>query len=150
MVSKCRKWIHTSKQNAMNENFEQHNMNHYEGNGWSKYQLMVLQQLDDHNKLLQNMNKDIADIKQTIAVSDTELKMWRAQVMATTHDLEESMDHLLYDEKGLGQKLIAIEREIDVEEQSHTKWKASMALYGSITVFLINALVQIAAIFLKK
>lgn len=134
----------------MNENFEQHNMNHYEGNGWSKYQLMVLQQLDDHNKLLQNLNKDLADIKQTIAVSDTELKMWRAQIMATTHDLEESMDHLLYDEKGLGQKLIAIEREIDVEEQAHTKLKASMALYGSIAVFLINALVQLAVIFVKK
>ena len=134
----------------MNDNFEQQNINHYEGNGWSKYQLLVLQQLDDHSKLLQNLNKDLADIKQTIAVSDTELKMWRAQIMATTRDLEESMDHLLYDEKGLGQKLIAIEREIDVEEQAHTKLKASMALYGSIAVFLINALVQLAVIFVKK
>jgi hypothetical protein len=134
----------------MNSSFDQNNINHYEGNGWSKYQIMVLQQLDDHNKLLQNMNKDITEIRQTIAVSETELKMWRAQIMSTTQELEENVDYILYDEKGLNQKLSAVERELDIEEQANTKWKASMALYGSAAMFIINAIAQIAMLFFKK
>ena len=134
----------------MNNSFDQNNINHYEGNGWSKYQIMVLQQLDDHNKVLQNMNKDINEMRQSIAVSETELKMWRAQIMSLTQELEENVDHILYDERGLTQKLITIERELDIEEQANTKWKASMALYGSIAMFIINAIVQIAVLFIKK
>ena len=134
----------------MNNSFDQNNINHYEGNGWSKYQIMVLQQLDDHNKVLQNMNKDINEMRQTIAVSETELKMWRAQMMSLTQELEENVDHILYDERGLTQKVVTIEREMDIEEQANTKWKASMALYGSIAMFIINAIVQVAVLFMKK
>ena len=134
----------------MNNYFDQNNINHYEGNGWSKYQIMVLQQLDDHNKVLQNMNKDINEMRQSIAVSETELKMWRAQMMALTQELEENVDHILYDERGLTQKVVTIEREMDIEEQANTKWKASMALYGSIAMFIINAIVQVAVLFMKK
>ena len=134
----------------MYNSFDQNNINHYEGNGWSKYQIMVLQQLDDHNKVLQNMNKDINEMRQSIAVSETELKMWRAQMMALTQELEENVDHILYDERGLTQKVVTIEREMDIEEQANTKWKASMALYGSIAMFIINAIVQVAVLFMKK
>jgi len=134
----------------MNNSFDQNNINHYEGNGWSKYQIMVLQQLDDHNKVLQNMNKDINEMRQSIAVSETELKMWRAQMMSLTQELEENVDHILYDERGLTQKVVTIEREMDIEEQANTKWKASMALYGSIAMFIINAIVQVAVLFMKK
>lgn len=134
----------------MNNKFEQSNINHYEGNGWSKYQLMVLQQLEDHHKLLQNLNKDINEIRQANAVSDTELKMWRSQTMITVQKLEEEVDEILYDEKGLNSKLSTIERELNIEEQASTKWKATLALYGSIAVFLLNAILQIAAAYIKK
>lgn len=134
----------------MNNKFEQSNINHYEGNGWSKYQLMVLQQLEDHHKLLQNLNKDINEIRQGTAVSDTELKMWRSQIMITTQKLEEEVDHILYDEKGLNSKLSTIERELNIEEQASTKWKATLALYGSIAVFLLNAILQIVAAYIKN
>ena len=134
----------------MNQDFDQLNQNRYEGNGWSKYQVMVLQQLDDHNKVLQNFNKEIADIKQTIAVSETELKMWRAQTMSDISSLTEDMEHVLYDEKGIGQKVALIEREMDVEEQSNTKTKATWALYGSIAMFIANLVIQVVALYLKK
>ena len=135
----------------MNNQFDQNNnINHYEGNGWSKYQIMVLQQLDDHNKLLQNMNKDITEIKQTTAVSETELKMWRAQIMSKTQELEASVDYILYDDKGLNQKVNTIEREMDIEEQANTKWKASMALYGSIVMFIANGIFQLIIMYFKK
>ena len=134
----------------MNNKFEQSNINQYEGNGWSKYQLLVLQQLEDHHKLLQNLNKDINEIRQASAVSDTELKMWRSQTMITVQKLEEEVDEILYDEKGLNSKVSTIERELNIEEQASTKWKATLALYGSIAVFLLNTIVQIITAYIKN
>jgi len=134
----------------MSNKYDSNNFNGYEGNGWSKYQIMVLQQLDDHNKLLQNLNKDVNEIRQTLAVSDVELKMWRAQTMSTIQALEKDMEHILYDEKGINSKLSTIERELDIEEQTRTKWKATFALYGSVVVFLLNIIIQLAAIYYKN
>jgi hypothetical protein len=127
-----------------------HQQNQYEGNGWSKYQLMVLQQLEDHNQVLQNLNKEVASIKQTIAVSDTELKMWRAQIMTNVVEITKDLDGMLYDERGLTNRVANVERELDVEEQANTKHKATLALYGSIVLFIVNVLVQVAALFLKQ
>jgi hypothetical protein len=134
----------------MNNKFEQQNINQYEGNGWSKYQLLVLQQLEDHHKLLENLNKDINELRQANAVSDTELKMWRSQTMITIQKLEEEVDEMLYDEKGLNSKVLTIERELNIEEQANTKWRATLALYGSIAVFLLNIIVQIITAYVKK
>ena len=134
----------------MTEDFEKSNINHYEGNGWSKYQLMVLQQLDDHNKVLQNLNKEIVDIKQMLAVSDTELKMWRAQTMVTLNNLTEDVDNILYDEKGIASRLYEIERDMEVGKRASTKLKSMWALYGAIAISLINVGVQVLQIFFKK
>ena len=54
-----------------------------EHNGWSKYQLMVLQQLEDHTRVLQNLNKEIIAINQSLAVQQAETSMWKAQINAS-------------------------------------------------------------------
>ena len=64
----------------MNQNIDNSVGNSYEGNGWSKYQMLVLQQLNDHNLVLQNLNKETAELKQTIAVSEAEAKIWNTQI----------------------------------------------------------------------
>jgi hypothetical protein len=110
----------------------------YEGNGWSKYQLMVLQQLDDHNKVLQNLNKEVVDIKQAIAVSEAEQKMWKAQIMELSEDMTEKMDHILYDDKGVTKKIAAIEKSLEIEEKSTLKMKATWALFGATLVFVVE------------
>lgn len=112
--------------------------NNYEGNGWSKYQIMVLQQLDDHNKVLQNLNKELVEVKQAMAVSETELKMWRAQTMLSIENLTEDVNEILYDEGGLNHKLRALEKTSEVEERVSVKTKAMWAVYGAIIAFLIN------------
>lgn len=112
--------------------------NNYEGNGWSKYQIMVLQQLDDHNKVLQNLNKELVEVKQSMAVSETELKMWRAQTMLSIENLTEDVNEILYDEGGLNYKLRALEKTSEVEERVSVKTKAMWAVYGAIIAFLIN------------
>lgn len=112
--------------------------NNYEGNGWSKYQIMVLQQLDDHNKVLQNLNKELVEVKQSMAVSETELKMWRAQTMLSLEKLTEDVDEILYDEGGLNYKLRALEKTSEIEERVSVKTKAMWAVYGAIIAFLLN------------
>ena len=122
----------------MSRNTDSLEKNHYEGNGWSKYQIMVLQQLDDHNKVLQNLNKELVDIKQNLAVSETELKMWRAQTMLSIEKLTEEVDEILYDESGLSYKIRALEKNNEVEEQVSTKAKAIWAMIGAVLAFLAS------------
>lgn len=121
--------------------------NNYEGNGWSKYQIMVLQQLDDHNKVLQNLNKEVVDIKQAMAVSETELKMWRAQTMLSIENLTQDVDVILYDEDGLNFKLRELQKTSEVDEQVTLKTKAMWAVFGTIIGFLINFGLKLFEIF---
>lgn len=134
----------------MNENFNKKDLNSYEGNGWSKYQILVLQQLDDHNKVLQNLNKEIADLKQTVAVSDMELKMWKIQTMKSIEELDKEVHFILYDEHGHVVRLNDIERALDVEKKAQTKLKAVWALYAAIGMFLVNVALQIFEIITKN
>ena len=116
--------------------------NGYEGNGWSKYQLMVLQQLDDHNKILQNLNEELGNIKQSIAVSETELKMWRAQTMSSLEQTTDDVDRILYDEAGLSNKVRALEKDNEVEEKLDLKSKAMWAVVGGASMFVINIIIK--------
>jgi predicted nucleic acid-binding Zn-ribbon protein len=134
----------------MNKNFDTSmERNSYEGNGWSKYQILVLQQLDDHNKVLQNLNKEIVDIKQNIAVSETELKMWRAQIMSSVERLTEQVDDILYDESGLSYKIRNLEKTQEVDQRVEMKAKAVWAVIGAGLTLLINFLLKIAEIYWK-
>ena len=117
----------------MSRNSDALQKNNYEGNGWSKYQIMVLQQLDDHNAVLQNLNKEIIELKQNMAVSETELKMWRAQTMLSIEKLTEEVDEILYDESGLSYKIRALEKNNEVEEKVSLKTKAMWAMLGAIS-----------------
>jgi len=133
----------------MSRNTDALQKNNYEGNGWSKYQIMVLQQLDDHNTVLQNLNKELIEIKQSAAVSDTELKMWRAQIMKTLEVLTTEVDGILYDETGLSYKIRALEKTNEVEEKVSTKTKAIWAVVGAVLSFLASFLAKILEIIPK-
>lgn len=133
----------------MNDNFNK-KLNQYDGNGWSKYQIMVLQQLDDHNKLLQNFNKEITDLKQTIAVSDMEMKMWKTQTMKTVEELDDQMNAIYQEDDGLARRMDNVESALDVEEKAQTKLKAVWALYVAILMFIVNAGLQLWEIMLKS
>jgi hypothetical protein len=131
------------------DKFESYNKNPYEGNGWSKYQLMVLQQLDDHNKVLQNLNKELADFRQLFAVSEAEYKLWRAQTMVTVDELSKKVTHILYDEKGIGTRTSILERDAVTDEKVKLKMKTFWALVGAILAFVGNSLVKFLDILWK-
>ena len=132
---------------ALDESVEK---NGYEGNGWSKYQIMVLQQLDDHNKILQNLNEEIVNLKQNVAVSETELKMWRAQTMSSIERLTEEVDVILYDESGLSNKVRALEKDNEVEEKLDLKSKAMWAVVGGVLMFVANILIKFVEVIWKQ
>lgn len=121
----------------------------YEANNWPKYQLMVLQQLEDHTKVLQNLNKEIITINQHIAVQQAEHTMWKEQIVSNLKDLREEVDKILYDEKGINQRVVSVERELDVEEKTNLKLKATWALYGSVAVVVANIIIQVVSAYLK-
>lgn len=121
-----------------------------EHNGWSKYQLMVLQQLEDHTRVLQNLNKEIVAINQSLAVQQAETAMWKAQITASLKELRDEVDEILYGERGIGQRIVSVERELDVEEQSNTKLKAMWALYGSVLAVIANVVAQFFSSYFKK
>lgn len=133
----------------MNHDFNTEKNNNYEGNGWSRYQIMVLQQLDDHNTVLQNLNKEVVEIKQSIAVNDTESKIWRTTAMNQIKDLETKMSSILYDEKGISSKVSTLERNMHAEEYSSKKIKALWALYGAIVSFILTFGLQLLNFLLK-
>ena len=132
---------------ALDESVEK---NGYEGNGWSKYQIMVLQQLDDHNKILQNLNEEIVNLKQNVAASETELKMWRAQTMSSIERLTEEVDEILYDESGLSNKVRALEKDNEVEEKLDLKSKAMWAVVGGVLMFVANILIKFVEVIWKQ
>jgi hypothetical protein len=134
----------------MNSNLSSGNANHYEGNGWSRYQIMVLQQLDDHNKILQNLNKELVDLKQNIAVTDTEIRIWRAQMMKTVESSEEEISDILYGGNGLSRRIQDVERLLETERHANTKFKATWAAYGAVVSFIITTILHVVNLFFSK
>lgn len=130
----------------MNFNFDNDNKNRngYQGNGWSNYQIMVLQQLEDHNELLHNLNKEIVEIKQAIAVSETEMKIWRASAMTDIETFKKQMAGLMYEDGGLAKRIEIIERESSFKEQMFTRSKAFWAGVGAFFVVVVDMLLKLA------
>ena len=114
--------------------------NQFDANGWSKYQTRVLQ----------NLNKEIVAINQALAVQQAETAMWKNQITLALKELRDEVDEILYDEKGIGQRIVTVERELDVEEQANIKIKAIWAVYGSIIAVVANAIVHFVTTYFKK
>jgi len=113
------------------------------GNGWSRYQIMVLQQLTDHTKLLQALMSEINTIKQQIAITDIVSKNWRDQADKSIQELKEDVDFILEDETGINNRLKQIEENTKIEEKSSLKMKAFWGVVGGIAVVVIDFAIRI-------
>lgn len=113
------------------------------GNGWSRYQIMVLQQLTDHTKLLQALMSEINTIKQQIAINDIISKNWRDQADKSIQELKEDVEFILEDEQGVNKRLKSIEENTKVEEKSSLKMKAFWGVVGGIAVVVIDFAIRI-------
>lgn len=113
------------------------------GNGWSRYQIMVLQQLTDHTKLLQALMSEINTIKQQIAITDIVSKNWRDQADRSIQELKEDVEFILEDETGINQRLKHIENNTKIEEKSSLKIKAFWGLLGGAIVVIVDIVLRI-------
>lgn len=120
------------------------------GNGWSRYQIMVLQQLTDHTKLLQALMSEINTIKQQIAISDIVSKNWRDQADKSIGELKDDVEFILEDEAGLNQRLKHIEETVKVEEKSSLKIKAFWGILGGAVVVVVDVVVRVLSLINSK
>jgi hypothetical protein len=135
---------------AHNENSEQHCDF---DSSWSKYQLMVLQQLGDHTEVLQSLNKNVTDHKQSAAVHLAEFAMWKSQINQSIENIQDSINSMLYDEKGLSRRVSIIEQQLNTETQIDNKSKDDWKLRNTIivtTTVVINLLIQLFVNFIKN
>lgn len=120
---------------------------------WSKYQLMVLQQLADHTEVLQSLNKNVTDHKQSAAVHLAEFAMWKSQINQSIESVQESIDSILYDDRGVAQRISAIERQLNTESQidlrSKDEWSSRNTVIITASV-IINLFIQLFVNFIKK
>jgi hypothetical protein len=120
---------------------------------WSKYQLMVLQQLGDHTEVLQSLNKNVTDHKQSAAVHLAEFAMWKSQINQSIESVQESIDSILYDDRGVAQRISAIERQLNTESQidlrSKDQWSSRNTVIITASV-IINLFIQLFVNFIKK
>ena len=120
------------------------------GNGWSRYQIMVLQQLTDHTKLLQALMSEINTIKQQIAITDIVSKNWRDQADRSIQELKEDVEFILEDETGINQRLKHIEDNTKIEEKSSLKIKAFWGLLGGAVVVIIDVTIRVVSLIGSK
>lgn len=126
----------------------------YEFDGsWSKYQMMVLQQLGDHTQVLQNLNIDVTDHKQSAAVHLAEFAMWKSQVNESLSNLQRSIEEGLSDNKEALRRIAALEHQHNTETQidlrSKSNWQTTSALIVTLSV-IVNLLIQLFVTFAKK
>ena len=120
------------------------------GNGWSRYQIMVFQQLTDHTKLLQALMSEINTIKQQIAITDIVSKNWRDQADRSIQELKDDVEFILEDEGGINQRLKSIEDNTKIEEKSSLKIKAFWGLLGGAVVVIIDVTIRVVSLIGSK
>lgn len=133
---------------------EQCSRRNYDENGannnWSRYQIMVLQQLTDHTKLLQALMSEINTIKQQIAINDIISKNWRDQADKSIQELKDDVEFILEDDNGINKRLKNIEENTKVEEKSSLKIKAFWGLLGGAAVVVVDILIRIISLVQSK
>ena len=111
-------------------------------NGWSRYQMMVLAQLEAHTRLLENLMNDISEIKQKIAISENNNTNWRENSDAKIKNLQEDVRFILEDDNGINHRLYEIENSKKAEEKITLKFKAYWGFIGGAAVIIFDILIK--------
>lgn len=118
-------------------------------NDWSRYQNLVLQQLNALNDLSAGLNEQHQNLKEKFAVHEAEGELWGEQKEDQLLQLNNKIESLIAEKNSLKESINKIEKTLFAEESTRAKEKAINALYGSIAVFIITSIIQILAIYYK-
>lgn len=123
------------------------NRNDYDGNGWSKYQKLVMAQLEGHTRLLETLNAEINTVKQQYALQKLAFDTWKEDITLKTADLRKDITYMWHDDRGFHARLNNIEQATKVEERSILKIKGWWALIGGSLVLLVDIVVKAVEFF---
>ena len=124
--------------------------NDNQNNGWSQYQIMVLEKLNEHGEILKNLNFQINKINGDLRVSESVADAWRIDFVNRVIKIENNMDVILNAENGINSRLKKIEQEDLFDQRLDSKSKAVWAIVGGGIVFIGNIAIQIAAMLLQQ
>jgi len=124
--------------------------NDYEGNGWSKYQKLVMAQLEDHTRILEKIIVDNNDIKQKLALMDQFTQIWRTDATTKMIDLRSDINHMWNNEKGFNHRIKVLEDVHKIENESTLKFKGSWAIIGGVSVVVLDLLIKALEFFIQK
>ena len=124
--------------------------NDYEGNGWSKYQKLVMAQLEDHTRILEKINYDNNTIQQKLALIEQSTQIWRENITTKIIDLRSDVDYMWNDKEGFHNRIRVLEDNIKIEKESTLKFKGSWALIGGVGVILLDLVMKTLEFFIHK
>lgn len=117
-------------------------------NAWSKYQMLVMQQLEDYGKVLQNMNLELSRIRESFAVLEAQTDSWKEHNQEIIEDVKTKILELDQKLESHRTNLKFIEKELELDKRiaQHEKTRARWMLIVSLLIALLN----VVAIFIKK
>ena len=124
--------------------------NDYEGNGWSKYQKLVMAQLEDHTRILEKINSDNNTRQQKLALIEQSTQIWRENITTKIIDLRSDVDYMWNDKEGFHNRIRVLEDNIKIEKESTLKFKGSWALIGGVGVILLDLVMKTLEFFIHK
>lgn len=117
-------------------------------NAWSKYQMLVMQQLEDYGTVLQNINAELSKIRESFKVLETQTESWKEINKNDILGLKGHIENVEEQLEDFSKKFFLLEKELELEKRisAHEKSRARWLLFVSLLIAVLN----VVAIFLKK
>jgi hypothetical protein len=114
----------------------------YDGNGWTKYQNLVLDQLKEQKELLKGLMADIAEIKRQNAVHEALAINWRNGTDKAIEKIQETIEYIMEDEKGINSRVRSLEENLKSSEKVSSFARGLWATAGAVVVVLSNVIIE--------
>jgi hypothetical protein len=113
-------------------------INEYSGNGWSQYQLLVLETLRDHTAMLKEVMSEMNSLKQQNAVLDIINKNWREGYDKNLADIKTDVEQSQKDLVSLDERVDTLEINTKTEEKINLKMKGAWAAIGGGLIVIVE------------
>jgi len=128
--------------------FENESNNNYKGNGWNKYQLLVMNQLKSHLTAIEKNAENHLKVKEDLQEMRIEDKLWKKTADENFDKIKHALD--AENEKSITHRLKKIEESAKVEDMSKMKIKAFWGLIGGFIIIAIDVIVKAITLYLNS
>jgi hypothetical protein len=108
----------------------------YDGNGWSKYQILVLNQLGDHSRAIKQLWASDTKNKIRDSLSEKENNDFKERQI----EIKKTLDNLNSSIKTLNERIDSLEKKQTIKEGIDSGMKAYWGFIGAGLAFIINFL----------